>query len=367
MKTPRAPVPIFLALLLAPSAPAHAAPLSEAGQAPAGQCAAEGAAKTGSCPALTGKRVFTPEELTKAAGSGRSQFDERAFQARLARLNPGWASPGDPGSLPAVASSGGSGAPGGRRNAVLPASQLTQGFRVWSPSPPEGGGAAHLPYVLDHPVEGKPVEFKLTGPKTQANFSFRGTKADALAWTATYADGAQFAIIAPKNDLSAYSYATVRQAANAASYLLKDSRALIKTILINRISNPDDAHWAKAYKTPGFQSYMTAGADGIVDIYPCKKGQITTAGEMRSSMLHETGHTWSEKTWGVDTTKNGWVDWKKAMEEDKTWVSQYAKSSIGEDVAETIEAYGSTLGSADFGGFQKQVPHRFAILAKEFK
>lgn len=65
--------------------------------------------------------------------------------------------------------------------------------------------------------------------------------------------------------------------------------------------------------------------------------------------------------------KQGWMDWKKAMDGDKTWVSDYAKSAITEDVAETVEAYGSTKGSADFGEFQRQVPRRFAILAKEMK
>jgi hypothetical protein len=84
-------------------------------------------------------------------------------------------------------------------------------------------------------------------------------------------------------------------------------------------------------------------------------------------MIHETGHTWSMSTWGSDQKKGKWLDWKKAMTADKVSVSAYAMASIGEDVAETIQAYGSTKGSPKFDEYKSLVPHRFAILDKELK
>ena len=44
--------------------------------------------------------------------------------------------------------------------------------------------------------------------------------------------------------------------------------AVITLIMLNPVVNPDDAHWAAEYHRPDFHSYMTAGAEGIVDIYP---------------------------------------------------------------------------------------------------
>jgi hypothetical protein len=111
---------------------------------------------------------------------------------------------------------------------------------------------------------------------------------------------------------------------------------------------------------------MTAGAAGVVTIYPDKEtNALPSAGGQRSTMTHETGHTWSYKTWGEDTTKGKWVDWKKAMGDDKTSVSGYAMSAIAEDVAETIRVYVSSKDTPRYAEYQKIVPHRFEILKKE--
>ena len=83
----------------------------------------QGPAKTTLCPAVTGKRLFSPEELAKlqsdggfaskplmdpeaaarlASGSKLGASWEGAVSARLARMNPAWGSPGDGGDLPAA-------------------------------------------------------------------------------------------------------------------------------------------------------------------------------------------------------------------------------------------------------------------------
>jgi hypothetical protein len=112
---------------------------------------------------------------------------------------------------------------------------------------------------------------------------------------------------------------------------------------------------------------MTAGASGVVTIYPDKvSNKLPDDNGMRSAMIHETGHTWSYKKWGQDEKKGKWLDWKKAMDDDKVAVSGYATSAIAEDVAETIRVYVSTKGSARALEYQKIVPHRFAILKQEY-
>jgi len=83
-------------------------------------------------------------------------------------------------------------------------------------------------------------------------------------------------------------------------------------------------------------------------------------------MVHETAHTWSYKTWGTDTTKGKWLDWKTAMTSDTTAVSGYATADIAEDVAETIRTYVSAKGTPRFQEYERIVPHRFAILKTEY-
>ena len=49
---------------------------------------------------------------------------------------------------------------------------------------------------------------------------------------------------------------------------------------------------------------MTAGADGIVDIYPSTSPH--DAETARTSIAHESGHTVSKKLWGGDTKSQKW-------------------------------------------------------------
>jgi hypothetical protein len=111
----------------------------------------------------------------------------------------------------------------------------------------------------------------------------------------------------------------------------------------------------------------TAGVQGVVTIYPDKTtNALPDENGRRSAMVHETAHTWSYKTWGTDKTKGKWVEWKKAMDADKTAVSGYAMAAIAEDVAETIRVYVSTKGTPRFAEYEKIVPNRFAMLKAEY-
>lgn len=228
------------------------------------------------------------------------------------------------------------------------------------------GAKDAAPSVVDDPVSATAIGFDLEGPVEKKAYAFRGKTADAEQWKAKFKDAVSVDIVAPKAPQAGYHNHSVQQAADAASYLPKSARSVITTILLNASVNPDDAYWAVQYKQPGFHSYMTAGAAGVVTIYP-----DTTAppsdNYMRGTMIHETGHTWSYKTWGQDTTKGKWVDWKTAVGKDKVSVSGYAMASIAEDVAETIQTYVSAKNTPRYDEYKKIVPNRYAILEAEYK
>jgi hypothetical protein len=225
---------------------------------------------------------------------------------------------------------------------------------------------AAIPALVDEQVATTPVAYDLQGPTEQPAYAFHGTTADAEVWIARYTDSVQFQIAAPKAPQVGFHYHTVQQAANAASYLPKPARSVITTVLLNPVVNPDDAYWAVEYSDPDFHSYMTAGADGVVTIYP-DTSSLPGDNYMRGTMIHETGHTWSFKTWGEDTTQGKWVDWQTAMTNDKVAVSGYANASISEDVAETVTVYVSTRGTPQCEEYRRIVPHRFAILDREYR
>lgn len=213
-----------------------------------------------------------------------------------------------------------------------------------------------------------PATLVLTGPSEKKKYQFRGKKADAKSWTASYDDGTTIEVVEPKAYKAGLHNHTAQQAADSARYLPAKNRALIKKVMLNPITNPDDPFWAKTYKRKNFHSYMTAGGDGIVTIYPDKTtSTLPSDDSMRGAMIHESGHTWAAKTFGNDQSKGKWKEWRKAMKDDRASVSGYAMSSISEDVAETVQIYHSTKGTPRFAEYQSIVPNRFAMLDKELK
>lgn len=230
------------------------------------------------------------------------------------------------------------------------------------------GIMAVRPGVVAEQVSTRAVGYKVGDPTAEKDYSFQGAKTDAEIRVIEFDDGVSLKLIAPKGPTAGYHNHTVEQTAKAASYVPKSARAVINTILLNANTNPDDPYWAVQYKTPDFHSYMTSGISGVVTIYPDKDSkELPDDNYMRGTMVHETGHTWSYKTWGKDTTKGKWLDWKAAMDKDELSVSDYATNAIDEDVAETIQVYATTKGSDRFTEYSKMVPNRFAILDKEYK
>jgi len=62
-------------------------------------------------------------------------------------------------------------------------------------------------------------------------------------------------------------------------------------------------------------------------------------------VTHETGHTASIAAWGGDTDDEKWKPWRLAMQSDGIAVSQYAKTTIFEDFAESWALYAPVVGT----------------------
>ena len=223
------------------------------------------------------------------------------------------------------------------------------------------------PDVVAEHVASAVVGYQVADPVVKKDYAFRGRTADAESRLIAYDDGPTVELVSPKAPTPGLHNHTIQETEQASSHVPKAARALMKTILLNVNTNPDDPYWAVQYKDDAFHSYMTAGAEGIVTIYPDKTEKpVMTEDYEAGSMVHETGHTWSYQKWGQDTTKGGWVEWQKAMDADKLSVSDYATKAIAEDVAETIQIYGTLKGTPRFDAYRKMVPNRFKILDAQY-
>jgi hypothetical protein len=106
---------------------------------------------------------------------------------------------------------------------------------------------------------------------------------------------------------------------------------------------------------------MTAGAAGIISIYPTKEPPSQDA--LDTVLLHETGHILSNQAWGSDSTvDNGWSAWRTASQNDGIRASRYATQSPEEDFSETLVIYQRTRGTPQEAEFRAMMPERFRIL-----
>ncbi|HEY8207672.1 MAG TPA: LysM domain-containing protein [Myxococcaceae bacterium] len=138
------------------------------------------------------------------------------------------------------------------------------------------------------------------------------------------------------------------------------SRRLIQQVNMDGKRNPSDAYWEQVYNSPGFRSYMTAGASGVVDIYPTVYQQTQHACD--ASLIHETGHILSGRTWGNWQSDPRWQGWDAASQKDGLSPSQYARSSRTEDFSEALTLYQLSRGTPYEAEYRAMFPERFAVL-----
>jgi hypothetical protein len=208
---------------------------------------------------------------------------------------------------------------------------------------------------------------RLEGPKEVKNFKFASGRADALRYDASIGAGSvsKIPIYLPKTFTATGLFIpTVQDVVDILSRGPEQVRRMVKEVHVNPGRNPSDAYWARqpGYSSvANFRSYMTAGADGIVDIYPSTSAH--NAGTGRTSIAHESGHTVSQKLWGTNTSNTKWKPWRDAMASDAISASTYARSSPDEDFAESWALFMEVRHGPREEELRMLFPARWAILA----
>ena len=204
--------------------------------------------------------------------------------------------------------------------------------------------------------DAKRAAYTVKGPQEVKNYAFKSGAADANKYTVTV-DGRDIPVYMPKTPGPGDH--SIEQVAKGLAALPKSSRALVKNVNVDPKANPDDAYWKKEYKDPNFSSYMTAGKAGVITIYPSNPKQ--SQDYLDGTMIHETGHTLSKQKWGENSDKR-WDDWKNAAASDKVVPSKYAKASVSEDFAETLQVYQQVKGTPQEAEMRALMPGRFRII-----
>ena len=201
--------------------------------------------------------------------------------------------------------------------------------------------------------------YQLGTPKAVANHTFASGGAPALQYDVTI-NGRTIPVFVPKNGSAAGKIHTIDEVAKGLAALPAGTRAVITRVDVDPKANPADAFWAKQYGDPNFTSYMTAGSEGIVRIYP----QTTKQSQdyLDGTLHHESGHTLSQKAWGESYDDKRWTPWKDAITKDPGLASAYAKNAPGEDFAETYQLYHQVKGTPQEAVERKRMPERFKII-----
>lgn len=224
--------------------------------------------------------------------------------------------------------------------------------------------AAATPNTVEPEVKSHlatPPEFQLSPPRT-GDWNFRGTTAPAELFDLTI-DGRTITLARPADGKYSGVQHSLDEVVRTLTTLPAVSRALVTSVTLSPMANPDDAFWAQTYGVAEAKSYMTCGAQGTIDIYPADTA--VSLDVMRTSIIHETGHAWSMKRWNETGDSPEWQAWADAANGDVLPVSHYGSSNLFEDVAEATAMYLEARGSPAFEQYRVLFPRRFAILDRE--
>ena len=229
------------------------------------------------------------------------------------------------------------------------------------------GGRSRTPDVVSQDLASlmpQPARATLAGPRDVANFTFeKGVVGPAKQYTVTVGNHS-VKVTMPVGTQKGLHNADIQQVARTLARMPAAALREVKEVRVSPQQNPSDAFWAQKYNRPDFRSYMTAGREGIVRFYP-QTGKFNEK-SAASSILHESGHVWSQREWGGGYTSRQWKAWDNAARADGTVVSKYGQSSLGEDVSETTAVYLATRGTRQHDQYRAMFPNRFAILDARF-
>ena len=229
---------------------------------------------------------------------------------------------------------------------------------------PEGCEYLNKPYTVEAPKKnfdnirskaaadkGKPGKHKFPGDAKES---------DAIIHEVDV-KGRKVKVIMPKNPPKGKHLPSVEQIADALGTVPGEQLDSFDQVVVSPNQNPDDAYWAKEYNKPGFSSAATGGSGGVT-FYP--KGTPWSQEFVDSTMIHEGGHTYSQKLWKDAKKKKQWED---AIKSDPKSPSKYADSSVGEDFSESLVMYSLSKGTKCEAAAKALYPKRYEILDGMFK
>jgi hypothetical protein len=224
---------------------------------------------------------------------------------------------------------------------------------------------AATPYLAAQNAGALPrAPYTVSEGKDTGEYGFRSGKAEGVTYDVKIGDQT-IKVTLPKNPPAGSNLPSIDEIAKSLAALPPGSRAVVKEVVVNPGQNPDDAYWEKVYGTPGFRSYMTAGKEGVVNIYPTSSAQSQTV--LENSMVHETGHALSKLKWGDDLNDPRWQPWKDAVAKDGIVPSRYGKNSLNEDFAETLVIYMNVKGTPAEAEMRALMPERFKLIDELLK
>lgn len=244
------------------------------------------------------------------------------------------------------------------------------GFETSSPA----AQAAAIREVLSRPpvvpglatgeLKGRPPQpYSLGAATAVSGVPFPGKTSDAVR-VEVYVAGRTVAVLAPADgQFTPDTQLSVEELARGLASLPPEALARVSEVRLAPTKNPEDAFWAQQYGQDSFTTFMTCGADGVVNVFP----QPSRASErsIASTLIHETGHAWSMLDWGAKDSPE-WRAWAAAAARDGMPPSQYATQNLDEDLAETQTLFLESRGTPQYELYETLYPHRFAILAQRF-
>jgi hypothetical protein len=202
--------------------------------------------------------------------------------------------------------------------------------------------------------------YTLGAPVRIAAHRFSGARIDADRLEIAVG-GQVVPLVTPWANDRARTLAAAARVGDALAALPTSARRLIKRVQINPLPNPDDASWTKRYGRRVVAGMTASAVDGELCVYP--HGLSQTREVFIRNMMHEVGHLWSGRAYGVADGVR-WSPWRRAVASDRTLPSSYATAAPQEDAAEATALYLSTLGTAEHARYRTLLPARFALLAR---
>lgn len=180
-------------------------------------------------------------------------------------------------------------------------------------------------------------------PGKQASFNFPGGGTGAATQYEATVNGHPVNIYVPvQSPAQGYAIPGEKEIARALEAVPPQQYKDLDRVSLNALPNPRDVLWQEEYGDSSFSSAATANIKQGVAFFPWKGWSTFPQRYVDSTMLHETGHLWSEALWRDPVKKQEWQD---AIASDRQAPSQYAQSNITEDFAETANMYWSSKGT----------------------